>query len=268
VAALMRENEDKHLKSIFNLMFKKLQEISINDTFLKEINERKERVFDKNKPDSYFYEIMIRDIFGAGFRATAVTKRWPSIREAFAYFDIKKVSEYDEQDLRRLMNNPNIIRNKRKLEACIYNAKKMKELSEQFGSFGEFLDYNKNNFVILEHKLVNNFRYLGNIVVLDYLKDIGMDIIKPDVHVMRVFFRLGFIESEDQTRENINKLIEIAEQIKRETGEKLAVIDAVFWIYGGGGDGHVKKAICSKNEPSCYECSLTNYCKFHGKRRN
>jgi hypothetical protein len=88
----------------------------------------------------------------------------------------------------------------------------------------------------LRRKLASpNFDYSGNIVVLDYLKDIGMDIIKPDVHVTRVFYRLGFIESEGIDK-NAEKTIEVAEKIKQETPEKLAVVDAVFWIYGGGGD--------------------------------
>ena len=262
----MNKKVDENLKRIFDLMFRKLEEISINDKFMKEINERRERTFDKCKPDSYFYENLVRDIHVAGFRSAVVTNKWPSIKEAFSNFDIKKVAQYDDKEFENLMNNPKIIRNKRKLGACIENAKIMRDLSNKFGSFGEFLDQNKDNVGELRKKLTSNFKYVGDAVVLDYLKDVGLDFIKPDVHVMRVFFRLGFIHTEYQTRENVNKLIEIAEQIKRETGERLAVIDAVFWMYGGGGDGHVKKAICNKNKPLCNECPLTSFCKFYNDK--
>jgi len=261
----MNLKNHKNLKTIFSLMFKKLEEISIGDNFLKEIKERRERSFDKDKPDSYFYEVMVRDIHNAGMKATLVTSKLPFIRKAFSDFDIRKVSEFDDKNIQNLMDNLNIIRNEGKLRACVENAKKMKELSEQSDSFGEFLNQHKDNLMELRNRLTSNFRYLGNIVVLDYLKDIGIDIIKPDVHVIRVFFRLGFIDSEKQTGSNVSKIIEVTEQIKQETSEKLAVIDAIFWMYGGGGDRHVKKAICNKSEPLCSECPLINYCEFHSK---
>lgn len=129
-------------------------------------------------------------------------------------------------------------------------------------SINKFIEITKFCFEITN--MPENWEnYLGNVLVLDYLKDIGMDIIKPDVHVMRVFFRLGFIDSEERTEANIYRVIRVAENIKRETSEKLAVIDAVFWMYGGGGDKHVTKAICSKKEPLCSECPLANHCRYY-----
>lgn len=257
-----------NLREIFDSMFKKLEAISNKDNFIKEINERKARIFDKNKPNSFFYEVMVRDIFNAGMKASIVTDKWPDIRVAFSDFDIEKVSKYSDKEIRNLINNPKIIRNQKKIRACVENARRMKALSERFGSFGEFLNRDKYNLFLLKHELTNNFRYLGNVVVLDYLKDIGMDIIKPDVHVMRVFFRLGLIDSEKQTEASANRIIRVAEDIKKETFEKLAVIDAVFWMYGGGGDRHVIKAICSKNEPLCSECPLTNHCRYYSTHQN
>jgi DNA-3-methyladenine glycosylase I len=58
-----------------------------------------------------------------------VTRKWVSITEAFSDFNVEKVSEYNDEDFRRLMNNPNIIRHKRKLKACIENAKIMRRIS-------------------------------------------------------------------------------------------------------------------------------------------
>jgi 3-methyladenine DNA glycosylase Tag len=39
---------------------------------------------------------MAKDIFVASFKATIVTRKWPFIKEALVYFDVKKVSEYNE----------------------------------------------------------------------------------------------------------------------------------------------------------------------------
>jgi len=122
---------DSDLKAIFDLTLKKLREISINDNVTKEIDERRNRFFDRNKPDSYFYEILVRDIHNAGMKATVVTSKLPFIREASSDFEINKVANYGERDFEKLMTNPKIIRHERKLRACICNARTMSALSQE-----------------------------------------------------------------------------------------------------------------------------------------
>jgi len=257
----------KKLRKIFNLMFKKLESISIDRNFINEINRRRKVIFDKNRPDSFFYEKLVGTIHVSGYRVSILRDRWDDIKKAFSNYDVNKVSQYSNEDLKRMTRNPRLIRNKRKLEACIENAKIMKKISEKYNSFGKYLDENKNNLKKLKEELLSRFRYLGNVLVLEYLKEIGIDAIKPDVHVVRVMYRLGLINSERMSTENINKVLAVANKIARLTGEKLSVIDAIFWMYGGGGDNHVKKAICSKNSPLCNECPLTKYCNFYAKGR-
>jgi DNA-3-methyladenine glycosylase I len=252
---------DSDLKAIFYSTFKKLQEISINNNVSREIDERRHRVFDKNRGDSYFYEILVRDIHNAGMKATVVTSKWPSIREAFLSFDINKVANYSEKDFEKLMANPKIIRHEKKLRACILNAKTILALSQEFGSFGEYLNQYKDDKE-LNRRLASRFMYVGETVASDYLKDIGIDFIKPDVHVLRVLFRLGFVNSEDLTNATNSETVKVAEAFRKATSEKLSVIDGVFWMYGGGGDGHAKKAICNKNNPYCNECPLTIHCRY------
>src|SRR4030066_1443543 len=93
------KHDGETAKTIFSLAFLKLRELSISDNFDKEILERRRRVFDENKPDSYFYENLVRDIFNAGMKASVVTSKMPFIKEAFADFDINRVSNYTQGDL-------------------------------------------------------------------------------------------------------------------------------------------------------------------------
>ena len=244
-------------------MSKKLESISIDKNFIKDLNRRRKTIFDKNRPDSYFFEKLVGTIHVSGYRVSILRNRWDDIKEAFSNYDIYKVGQYTDEDLKKMMDNPKLIRNKRKLKACIENAKIMREISEEYGSFGEYLDRNKNNLQKLKEELITKFHYLGNILVLEYLKEIGMDAIKPDVHVARVMHRLGLIDSERMSSADIDKVIEVANRMSRLAGEKLNIIDAIFWMYGGGGDNHVKKAICSKNKPLCKECPLPKYCVFY-----
>ena len=251
-------NPEKSLKTIFRLIFDKENSISINDNFEREINERRTRIFNKDKPDSYFFETLVRDIHNAGMKAKVVTSKLPYIRKAFSDFDIIKVSKYDDNDLKNLMNNPKIIRREIKLKSCIANSRKMKAYSEKYGSFGEYLDQKKSDIAQLKRELME-FKYVKDAVSVDFLKDIGMDLIKPDRHVLRIFFRLGLISSEN----SFNEAITVAEAFRRATNERLSVIDSVFWMYGGSGDGHLQKAICTKNNPLCEECPVTNYCSYY-----
>ena len=148
--------------------------------------------------------------------------------------------------------------NNTKLVNCIKNARIMKLYSEEFGSFGELLDQKKGNIDELK-ELMLNFPSVGDAVALDFLKDIGMDFVKPDVHVLRVFYRLGLIQAETC----FDEALKVAEAFKQTTSEKMSVIDAVFWMYGGGGDGHVERAMCNKNSPYCNQCPLTIFCYYY-----
>jgi len=258
----------KDLKKIFGSMFEKLESISIGNNFIEDINRRRRTSFDRNKPDSFFYERLVGTIHVSGYKVSILRNRWGDIKKAFSNYDVNKVSQYAEKDFTKMMGNPELIRNGRKLKACIENAKIMKKISERYGSFGEYLDQNKSDINKLKEELIKNFHYLGNVLVLEYLKEVGIDAIKPDVHVVRVMHRLGLVDSERMSPENINKVVEVASKMSRLTKEKLSVIDAIFWMYGGSGDKHVKKAICSKNKRLCNECPLVKYCVFYSKRNS
>jgi DNA-3-methyladenine glycosylase I len=252
--------DDKKLKDIFSLMFEKLKSISIGDNFIKEIDLRRVAEFDKNKPDSFFYEKLVATIHVSGYKVSILRNRWDDIKKAFSNYDLAAVSRFTNDDLARMMKNPKLIKNKRKLKACIENAKIMAAISIENGSFGNYLEKYKNNLDDLAGILINKFHFLGRVLVFNYLKEVGIDAIKPDVHVVRVMYRLGLIDSEDESLENIDKVIVVAKEMAGVVGEKLNVVDAVFWMYGGSGDNHVKTAICSKNKPLCEECLIRGYC--------
>ena len=251
---------------IFSLASMKLRKLSIDDNFDKEILERRSRTFDADNSDEFFYEILVRDIFGGGMKASLIRMKLPFIKKAFANFNIEQVSTYNENDLNRMLMNPNIIHNRRRLVDCIQNAKEMKKKSNEHGSFGNFLKQYVDDTNELSIRLKLLFGSVGQIIALNFLKDIGVDTIKPDVHILRVLHRLGFLNSEKPTKINIQKTMLLAEKMKLSPSEKLSVVDAVLWMYGGGGDGHVRKAICNKNNPFCDECPLTSYCRYFEKK--
>lgn len=255
----------KTLKEIFDLMYEKLTQLAVGNGFFGWIEERRKITFEavKGKGDDYLFEKLILVIFSGGFRARIVDARWTSIKKAFDNFDVQKVANYDEEKITQLLNNQNIIRHAGKIRATVKNAKKVITIQRQYGSFSNYLVSFRNSLILAQH-LVEEFDFLGRETVWDFLKDIGFEAIKPDIHVRRILFRLGLTSSEKSSPETTKEVFEVAKKMAEATGERLGVIDAVLWFYGADRPKEIRKPICGK-EPLCSECSLTKYCAFYSK---
>lgn len=69
------------------------------------------------------YERIVLESFQSGLSWETVLKKRPAFREAFDNFDPAAVAAYTDEDVARLLDNPAIIRNERKIRAAIANAK-------------------------------------------------------------------------------------------------------------------------------------------------
>ena len=89
-----------------------------------------------------------------------------------------------------------------------------------------------------------------NILVRDFknkLSDYYSIDISPDVHVKRVFKRMGFIKSKD-----INNLEKIIYKARSMNPDFPGLIDYTCWKLG--------KDICKSQNPKCSECLFNNDC--------
>ncbi len=73
--------------------------------------------------ESALFEALTLGIFEAGLSWRTVFRRRDGFARAFDGFDIGRVATMDEDDVARLLQDPGIIRNRRKIEATITNAK-------------------------------------------------------------------------------------------------------------------------------------------------
>ena len=80
------------------------------------------------------------EINQAGLSWDTVLNKAESIKAAYADFDIATVAAFTEKDIERLLQNPGIIRMRKKIEAAIYNANQLLELQNEQGSFRNWLD--------------------------------------------------------------------------------------------------------------------------------
>ena len=113
--------------------------------------------------DSVYFENMCRVIFQAGLNWRVIDKKWVSIKKAFRNFNIEEIACFTETDVDRLMQDPEIIRNKGKIKAIIQNAQNFKAIEKQFGSFQKYIDSleKSNNYENAVKDLVNKFKWIG-----------------------------------------------------------------------------------------------------------
>jgi DNA-3-methyladenine glycosylase I len=188
-------------------------------------------VAEKTFDDADYYRMLVHVVFFSGFKAVIVSKKMPTIDEHFP--DYKTVAGYGEKELDAIAEDPLMIRNIKKIEACRDNAKTLKDIVARNGSFSRYVESfapkaSFENLMRLREDLIQRFRYLGGVTSLHFLMDIGMPVVKPDLTVMRMFHRLGIIEHEKPTEKNIRKAISEAERVARDTGEPIRYIDVVF----------------------------------------
>lgn len=76
------------------------------------------------------YERICLEAFQAGLSWKTVLEKRPALRQVFQNFNPDVVCDFDEADIARLMGDQRIIRNRRKIEAAITNAKATVKLRE------------------------------------------------------------------------------------------------------------------------------------------
>ena len=80
------------------------------------------------------FERLCLEGFQAGLSWLTILRKRPAFREAFAGFEIDAVARFGVRDIRRLMGDAGIVRNRLKIEATIANAKAAAALRADGGS--------------------------------------------------------------------------------------------------------------------------------------
>ena len=79
------------------------------------------------------FERISLEAFQSGLSWATILRKRPAFREAFHDFDPDRVAAYDERDVERLMSDAGIVRNRRKIEATVTNARATVALRSEGG---------------------------------------------------------------------------------------------------------------------------------------
>jgi DNA-3-methyladenine glycosylase I len=89
--------------------------------------------------DRKHYEFLVLDGAQAGLSWKTILMKRENYRRAFDGFDAEKVSRYGAKDIRRLLADAGIVRNKLKVRSAIINAQKFLAVREEFGTFDRYI---------------------------------------------------------------------------------------------------------------------------------
>lgn len=89
--------------------------------------------------DRTLFEFLVLEGAQAGLTWQTVLNKRENYRKAFHGFDPTKIARYNKRDVKRLLGNSGIVRNRLKIEATITNARKCLKIQKEFGSFDKYI---------------------------------------------------------------------------------------------------------------------------------
>lgn len=122
-----------------------------------------------------YLEVMSKAIMQTGISWKVVESKWPGIRDAFRGFDHRRVASLTEAELAELGADSRVIRNRRKIEAIVDNARQMLDLEEQHGSFRNYLR-SHGGFEPTVADLRKRFKFLGEMGAFYFLYVVGEEV--------------------------------------------------------------------------------------------
>ena len=110
--------------------------VNVDDPLLLEYHDREWGV--PVHSDRKHFEVLVLSGAQAGLNWSLVLKKREGYRRAFDSFDPERVARYSEKQTLSLLADPQIIRNRMKIEAAVRNARAFLKIQEEFGGFDAY----------------------------------------------------------------------------------------------------------------------------------
>lgn len=178
--------------------------------------------------------------YSSGFRHDVVKKHWPAISQAFNGFEISKVAslyEDMENEAGRICRECGF-NNQKKAMWCIQNARRIIELDSEKKAWGGLAGYlmelsakSTYDLVRLAPFLVEELKFkgIGSTTIFHLMKNLGIDIFKPDIHVRRTLAKLGLTREEDASTVDICRAMLLLSRVSQ---MRITELDTLLFEYG------------------------------------
>ena len=144
--------------------------------------------------DRKIFEFLVLEGAQAGLSWLTVLKKRENYRKAFDGFDYKKIAKYDSKKIKKLLEDPGIIRNRLKVNSVVNNAKAFMEVQKEFGTFDSYIwqfvegkpirnrwksikqlpAYTKESDLLSKDLLRRGFKFVGTTICYSHMQATGM----------------------------------------------------------------------------------------------
>ena len=91
------------------------------------------------KDDAGLFEFLLLESAQAGLSWVTILRKREGYRRCFANFDPVKVAAFTEKDVLRLLEDASIVRNRKKIESAVTNARIFLDVTARHGSFSNYI---------------------------------------------------------------------------------------------------------------------------------
>lgn len=145
---------------------------------------------------------------------------------------------------------------KNQMNSLKANIETFERIEQEYSSIDKFITHSTPAKIIkllADSNSTYKLKYAGVAIACEYVRNVGIDIIKPDVHIKRIAApdRLNLV-----TDKSDYKIIEEFRKLSDEIGISQVKMDYLLWNYCAKGYGEV----CTKN-PKCAICVIKDFCQ-------
>ena len=127
-----------------------------------------------SRDDRHLFEMLILEGAQAGLSWSTILNKRENYRRAFARFDVRRVAKFGAADVKRLLGDAGIVRNRAKVAAAIANARATLEVQREHGSLAGYLWH-----FVGGRPIQNRWRGLGQVpAATDESKAMSKDLLR------------------------------------------------------------------------------------------
>lgn len=126
--------------------------------------------------DQKLFELLMLEIYQAGLSWEIVLNKRVAFNKQFKKFNPRTVAKMNNQDINAALNNPDIIRNRKKIEATINNAQRFLVVQKEFKTFDKYI-WSFTDGQTIDHK-VQDFQAIYQVGQDDLSRLISKDLKK------------------------------------------------------------------------------------------
>lgn len=123
--------------------------------------------------DDELFERLTLEMFQAGLSWRLILQKREALKKAFANFSVERVASFTKRDVARLLKDKGIIRNRLKIESTIENARRLKRIIAEHGSFAAYIDGLTGDLDDLTKELKRKFLFMGPKIAESFFLSIG-----------------------------------------------------------------------------------------------